>query len=416
MAPTFLWHKASSLTFKSIRGVFVISLLGFITGCLGDKTDCSETPVTDETTSITATQPVDYIATFETEPPTLVRVMRQDSDWVVCNGTERIQLRHQGDEVYLVPVFHGSWVGEWSQDKWIGVWVDSLRPHTYSVPLSISPLPNPPSKSECEEVVSRWSTTEGVLHMSVCNDSVQATITTPTGDYRFLSGTIIDNNLEISTFDGSHLFRFDGKIDGDSLVKGSFISGTHYKTDFSGVQISNSDVAWGSSVQQPLAKPLTFHGISQDGTTNHWSVSQLQDQGSAGLVLDIIGTWCPNCMDESRLLREIAPEYPEIQFISLAFERSSGEQALHRIAQFQSSMELPWPVWLGGEASKAEAARNISVLDAVYSFPTTIFWPLDGEPTIHQGFNGPATGVGYEVEKTFFRSELNRITGRSENR
>ena len=77
MAPTFLWHKASSLTFKSIWGVFVISLLGFITGCLGDKTDCSETPVTDETTSITATQPVDYIATFETEPPTLVRVMRQ---------------------------------------------------------------------------------------------------------------------------------------------------------------------------------------------------------------------------------------------------------------------------------------------------------------------------------------------------
>ena len=67
-----------------------------------------------------------------------------------------------------------------------------------------------------------------------------------------------------------------------------------------------------------------------------------------------------------------------------------------------------------GEAGGSR--RNISVLDAVYSFPTTIFWPLDGEPTIHQGFNGPATGVGYEVEKTFFRSELNRITGRSENR
>ena len=228
--------------------------------------------------------------------------------------------------------------------------------------------------------------------MSVCNDSVQATITTPTGDYRFLSGTIIDNNLEISTFDGSHLFRFDGKIDGDSLVKGSFISGTHYKTNFSGVQISNSNVTWGSTVQQPLAKPLTFHGISQDGITNHWSVSQLQDQGSAGLVLDIIGTWCPNCMDESRLLRELAHEYPEIQFISLAFERSSGEQALHRIAQFQSSMELPWPVWLGGEASKAEAARNISILDTVYSFPSTIFGPLMVNQQFIRGSMGQQPG------------------------
>ena len=33
---------------------------------------------------------------------------------------------------------------------------------------------------------------------------------------------------------------------------------------FFSVQISNSDVAWGSSVQQPLAKPLTFHGIQDE--------------------------------------------------------------------------------------------------------------------------------------------------------
>ena len=252
--------------------------------------------------------------------------------------------------------------------------------------------------------------------MSVCNDSVQATITTPTGDYRFLSGTILDNRLEISTFDGSHLFRFDGSIAGDSLVDGTFLSGSHYKTSFSGVQISNSNVTWKSAIQQPLATPLTFHGITQEGDSVHWSVAELREKGSRGVVVDIMGTWCPNCMDEARLLRDLSMEYPEIQFLSLAFEHSSGEQALNRIAQFQSSLGLPWPVWLGGEASKTEAARNISILDTVYSFPTTIFWPLDGEPAIHKGFNGPATGAGYEVEKAFFRSELNRITGRSENR
>ena len=123
-------------------------------------------------------------------------------------------------------------------------------------------------------------------------------------------------------------------------------------------------------------------------------------------------------MDETRLLASLASDYPELEFVSVAFERRDDEQALRRLAQFRREMNLSWEVVLGGRASKRDAAAAISALDTVHSFPTTVFWPAAGSgvPTVHNGFNGPATGQGYEVEVEVFRAELDRLSGRSENR
>ena len=252
--------------------------------------------------------------------------------------------------------------------------------------------------------------------MAARGDSVWATISTPTGDYRYLAGKNHHNRLIFSNFDGAHLFRFQADLKGDSLVNGEFLSGTHYRTAFSGRRLASMPTAWKSATQAATSKELTFSGIQANGDTLRWTSAVLKNKGKSGLVLDIMGTWCPNCMDEARLLREFANDYPEVQFLSLAFERSNGADALTRLQTFRTEMELPWEVLLGGNASKTEAARVISAVDEVRSFPTTIFWPLEGEPTIHQGFNGPATGEGYEVERAFFQSELNRISGRLESR
>jgi hypothetical protein len=123
-------------------------------------------------------------------------------------------------------------------------------------------------------------------------------------------------------------------------------------------------------------------------------------------------------MDEARLLSSLAPDYPELEFVSLAFERSDDERAVKRLNQFRSEMNLSWEVVLGGRASKRDAAAAISALDTVHSFPTTLFWPAAGSgvPKVHKGFNGPATGQGYEVEVETFRSELDRLSGRSGSR
>ena len=357
-----------------------------------------------------------YEATFSTEPPTTILVERSSDTWVIRNGNERIPLRRVGGGLYAVPVFGGSWVGEWKDKQWAGAWTDSLRPGDYSIPLSISPLIDGSSVADEPELHQTWETSEGLLLTQIQGDSVWATISTPTGDYRYLAGKKSLNKLTFSTFDGAHLFRFDATMKGDSLVNGTFLSGTHYRTSFSGVLVEEPAVSWNSAQQFANSAELNVIGVSSNGDTIQWSNDRLHALGKKGLVLDVMGTWCPNCMDEARLLAELAPEYPDVQFVSLAFERSTGASILPRLNQFRDELGLGWDVLLGGKASKRIAAEVLGVVDTVHSFPTTVFWETNGQPVVHTGFNGPATGKGYEEERAFFEAQLERLSGRSKSR
>ncbi|MEC8662638.1 MAG: hypothetical protein VXY03_02055 [Bacteroidota bacterium] len=355
-----------------------------------------------------------YVAQFGTQPKTEVLAERVADDWVIRNGEERIVLRHLGEELYAVPVFGGSWKGRWEGEEWRGHWTDSLRPGDYRVPLTLTPLVNPQFTSG-SKTASRWDTSEGTLLLHTRQDSVWATISTPTGDYRYLAGKKSDNMLIFSTFDGAHLFRFNATLQGDSLVQGSFLSGTHYETSFDGVLAPDGGAGWKSGRQAFNGAEMALEGVNAKGDTVTWDKSALEAAGKTGLVVDIMGTWCPNCMDEARLLAELAPSHPDVQFVSLAFERRTDASILPRLAQFQEELQLSWDVLLGGKASKRIAAECLGVVDTVHSFPTTVFWVPGTDPVIHTGFNGPATGEGNVVERDFFENQLNRLSGRSEN-
>lgn len=358
---------------------------------------------------------IKYVASFGTVPPTEILVHRDGSTWTVCNGVERIPLENLGNESYGIPVFNGTWTGAWQGERWEGGWTDSLRRGDYVVPLVLTPLPAT-SPYDAEVTTSRWVSTEGWLILDHLGDSVHATISTPTGDYRYLAGTLKGNNLIVSTFDGSHLFRFEAKLRGDSLVDGEFLSGTHYRTSFAAKRHDGPLSTWKVGTQTPASDSLWFVGVDVSGDTVLWNEERLKASGKKGLVLDIMGTWCPNCMDEARLLAELKPDYPELAFVSLAFERTTGAAGLPRLTAYQKSLGLSWPVLLGGRASKAYASSVLPMVDTLKSFPTTVFWPTEGTPHVHNGFHGPATGEGYALEKAHFRQQLDFLSGRLENR
>ena len=355
-----------------------------------------------------------YVAYFGTQPETEVLAERVANDWVIRNGEERIVLRHLGEELYAVPVFGGSWKGQWVGEEWRGHWTDSLRPGNYRVPVTLTPVLNTrPTKGS--KTASRWATSEGTLLLQTREDSLWATISTPTGDYRYLAGKNTHKTLTFNTFDGAHLFRFSATLKGDSLVNGSFLSGTHYQASFDGVLATDEGEGWTSGQQAFNGAEMALTGVNALGDTVTWNRSSLDAAGKSGLVVDVMGTWCPNCMDEARLLAELAPRHPDVQFVSLAFERNTDANILPRLAQFQEALQLSWGVLLGGKASKRIAAECLGVVDTVHSFPTTVFWTPGSDPVIHTGFNGPATGEGYVVERAFFESQLRRLSGRSKN-
>ncbi len=357
-----------------------------------------------------------YLATFSLDDSTTVDVLvslRQD-DLVFMNGKERVLMRSVSGGGYSVPVFGGALVGEWMGEGveriWRGDWVDSLRIKEYRVPLEIAPIKNKIARGGNEEN-SVWDTDLGKLKMVQKGDSIAATFLTSTGDYRYQAGEINPktSRFKIGNFDGVHLFSFEGTIKQDSIVNGVFKSGTHYTTNWSGVRSTTNRVDWSAIQEWNPQSNVFIEGVNSGGEREVWTRERLRESGYKVLVVDVMGTWCPNCMDEARLLTELCEDYPEMIVVSMAFERSVGEEALERVADFKEEMRLPWEVLLGGIANKRIADSTLSFMGGVKSFPTTAFIPVEGDPVIHSGFSGPATGGSYEEEVVFFRNTIESL-------
>ncbi|PCJ81918.1 MAG: hypothetical protein COA49_02850 [Bacteroidetes bacterium] len=362
-----------------------------------------------------------YIASFNLDDSTSIDVLVSLSPdgLVVHNGEERVMLEsrseglHNGfSDIYSVPVFNGAWVGHNVGSGWEGEWVDSLRTNDYQVPLTIRPLEIAATKNSFEnEINTIWDTDLGKLKLKQKGDSIWGTFLTSTGDYRYQAGKInlSSGRFTLGNFDGIHLFLFEGTIRGDSIVDGVFKSGTHYSTNWGGVLSSENEVDWSSEQPWLEGSEIILRGINSNGNVVIWTPQDLIKSGHKLLVVDVMGTWCPNCMDEARLLKELSEDYPEMLVISMAFERSVGKEAVIRAAAFKKSLNLPWEVLVGGRANKSEADSALKFMGGIKSFPTTAFIPVYGAPVIHTGFSGPATGSAYEDEIAFFRSTIERF-------
>jgi len=332
-----------------------------------------------------------------------------DSLWVVSNGGEAIQLNQTAEDTYHVPVFNGTLT---LASTTSGYWTDSLRPETetgaYRVPFTLTEAT---ATTVSQPIAGCWDvwfgdgskeqagTADAQLDLRSNKNQVEGTMRTPTGDYRYLAGQFDGSELTLQTFDGAHLFYFGATLTDDQWTDGHFYSGNHYHTTWSAAPAQ----PWASSVElaqlNPPSDSLIVRLIEPDGTPSERNL--LPEKGRV-TVLDVLGTWCPNCMDEVRLLSSLSMDHADQ--LSVAFERpDSAIEAYERLDAFRSEMEMDWDVVLGGKANKQVAADAFPFLDRIVSFPTTLFIQDDGTVHVHSGFNGPATGAAYEEEVAAFK-------------
>ncbi|WP_034057935.1 peroxiredoxin family protein [Lacinutrix jangbogonensis] len=237
-------------------------------------------------------------------------------------------------------------------------------------------------------------------------NQVSGTFLTETGDYRFLEGVVNGNDLKLSTFDGAHAFLFKGKIT-DSTINGTFYSGSHWKEPFSAIRNAN--------YQLPSANDLTYLNEGYDSLAftfpdaNGKMISLTDDRFKNKVVLvQIMGTWCPNCLDESKYYTEFYKKNNEkgLEIVALAFEYAkTNEKAFASIKRLQNRIGITYPILLAqtGTTSKQKAQEKLPMLNHVLSYPTTVFVDKKGKVRkIHTGFNGPATGEEFvEFKKEF---------------
>lgn len=259
------------------------------------------------------------------------------------------------------------------------------------------------SESACCDVNGKWAVqfspdTEdeypAIAYFDQSGDQVTGTFVTETGDYRFLEGNIDGRHLQLSTFDGAHLFLFSAQIDPNGNLNGSFFSGRHWMEPWVGFRNDDFELRDADSLTYLKEGYTKLEFSFPDANGNAISLSD-SSYLNKPVIVQIMGSWCPNCMDESRYLKQVYDQYHEkgLEIISLAFERSDDpEKAFKRINKLKKDLELPYPIALAGVSNKKEAAKALPMLNHVMSYPTAIYLDKDHNiKKIHTGFSGPGT-------------------------
>ena len=248
------------------------------------------------------------------------------------------------------------------------------------------------------------------------NNKLKGTFLTKTGDYRFLDGYAKKDTMHLYTFDGDHIYKFMAVKQNDSILKGEFWSGkTGYRTF-----ISKKNPSAKLSDQNQLTflndgyDKISFSFQGLDG-----NLVTLEDKKYKNKVvlLQILGTWCPNCMDETKFLSQWYDQNKArgVEIIGLAYENKKNgkpdfQYAKSRVEKMKSKYEVKYDFVIAGTSSTKSASESLPMLSKVNSFPTTIFIDKNGVVRrIHSGFSGPATGKYYKEFIDEFNTFMNKL-------
>lgn len=245
--------------------------------------------------------------------------------------------------------------------------------------------------------------------------TVTGTFLTPTGDYRYLEGVINADSMMLSAFDGGHAILFTAKLDNDSTVSQAFLyNGLTAKQKWTAVKNDTATLPNGYQITKLREgeTQLNFRFKSTNGDTV--SINDKAYKNKV-VIVQILGSWCPNCMDETAFLSEYYKKNKQrgVEIIGLAYERSEDyRESKKALLPFQKRFNVAYPFLVTGVAVTDEkrTEKTLPQIDNLQAFPTTIFIDKKGNVAkIHTGYSGPATGEHYEEFKKEFEEEIDGL-------
>lgn len=341
----------------------------------------------------------------------------------IMNAQEQInvdEVSFAGDSVFIkMPVFDSEFrCKQKNASSLEGVWINHARKDRNVIPFKAAAGTDTAKGFVGTETLDRgkWEVTfsPGTADMykaiglfkKTDTRNVTGTFLTETGDYRYLSGRMSENNtFYLSCFDGAHAFLFRGKVKGDSIVGGHFYSGIHWQEPWIAVHNENFELRNPDSLTylKPGYTKVDFSFRNLEGKT----VSLSDDRYRGKVVLiQIMGSWCPNCMDETKFLAPFYDKYKKegLEIIALAFERTDDfAKAVANVQRMKMRFHANYEFLVTMKTGADQASQALPMLNKVMAFPTTIYIDKKGMVRkIYTGFSGPATGDAYTkyVEET----------------
>src|SRR5262245_37764287 len=233
-------------------------------------------------------------------------------------------------------------------------------------------------------------------------NQLTATILRVDGDTGTLYGSFKDGKFVLGHFSGARptLVEVTPNADGTLTIsqnKGAPLMAARENVASAKGIGTPTDPAAHTSMKDPN-EPFTFAFPNMKGEIK--SNTDPQFRGKV-LLINISGSWCPNCHDETPFLVNLYKKYRAKGFevVQLSFEEDDQQPGLTRLKGFNENYGIEWTVLVPGNPDqlneKVPQANNLN------AFPTSFFVGRDGRVrAVHAGFPSPGSGQFYtDAEK-----------------
>jgi peroxiredoxin len=262
------------------------------------------------------------------------------------------------------------------------------------------------------EIISKDPAPNQVALLKQAGNKLGGVFMTVVGDTRELEGTVQGNKFYLSGFSGPSPVLVQGTIDEEGNIEGGVAFGIYRTVKFEGHKQQSVELPdpYKLTYLKPGFSKLDFTFPNLDGKPV--SLSDDKYQGKV-VIVEIIGTWCPNCTDQTRFL---APWFKNnqrrgVEAIAIAFEQEDNfDYFKHTVGKFKEFFDIRYDLVFGGIADKKVATEKLAGLNYMAAFPTTILIDRQGEVRqIYTGYTGEITGDYYKDYVKRFNTVLDEL-------
>ena len=348
--------------------------------------------------------------------------------WYIQNAGEKIPVtewREKGDSVFFsLPAFEVSFrARKEGKEKLTGQFLKQTTGNWQYWPFMANAKDSQRYVSNMgkarENISGKWDVTitraNGTTRKALAiftqeGDRLTGTFLTPSADYRYLDGIVTGDSLKISSFDGDNIRLFEAKITSENSISGGFFY-NGYTGKESWIAVRTDNIPPPDAIDPPRMREgetkLDFRFSDLQG---EWVSINDEKYRHKVVIIQLMGSWCANCLDETRFLIDFYKENQKkgVEIIALTYEYSTDTlRSKASVEKFRKFLGVTYPILLTGVTAgdNQKAEKTLPQLTAIRSFPTTLILDREGRVRkIETSFYGPGSGEYYIK----YRNEFNR--------
>jgi thiol-disulfide isomerase/thioredoxin len=277
----------------------------------------------------------------------------------------------------------------------------SIAIHAVKAP----PTPPPPGAGAAPAIGGEWiiplQSDKGEaawrLIIKQTGDVAQAAILRVDGDTGTLDGRFADGAFQLSHFAGERPARLEITPQADHSLRLvlSDLGGRHELTAVRPATAAKAGIAPTDPTRhttvQNKAEPFRFAFPDLEGKEVTNADPRFRHKV---VVIDVMGSWCPNCHDEAPFLQALYAKHHKegLEVVALDFEQTPDQLAdPRRLRAFIARYGVTYTVLLCGLTHDVNAKLPQAV--KLNAWPTTFFIGRDGlVKATHVGFTSPGSG------------------------